>query len=39
MKIAAMQARAMEDNLDLIFAISEAGLGPHFYRSASPGDL
>ncbi len=33
------QARALEDHLGLVFAISQAGLGPFFYRIAKPGDL
>ena len=33
------QARALEDHLALVFAISQAGLGPFFYRIAKPGDL
>jgi predicted dinucleotide-binding enzyme len=33
------QARTMEDSLDLVFAISQAGMGPCFYRYAKPGDL
>jgi 8-hydroxy-5-deazaflavin:NADPH oxidoreductase len=33
------QARALEDHLGLVFAISQAGLGPHFYRYAKPGEL
>ena len=32
-------ARAMEDSLGLLFAASQAGLGPFFYRWAKPGDL
>jgi predicted dinucleotide-binding enzyme len=32
-------ARALEDHLGLLFALSQAGLGPHFYRYASPGEL
>jgi predicted dinucleotide-binding enzyme len=32
-------ARALEDHLTLMFAISQAGLGPHFYRYAAPGAL
>jgi predicted dinucleotide-binding enzyme len=33
------RARAMEDGLGLLFAASQAGLGPFFYRWAKPGDL
>jgi 8-hydroxy-5-deazaflavin:NADPH oxidoreductase len=33
------QARMLEDSLALLFAISQAGLGPFFYRYASPGEL
>jgi 8-hydroxy-5-deazaflavin:NADPH oxidoreductase len=33
------QARALEDQLGLLFAISNAGLGPFFYRVARPGQL
>jgi predicted dinucleotide-binding enzyme len=33
------QARTLEDGTDLIFAVSQAGLGPCFYRFAAPGDL
>jgi len=32
-------ARALEEHLGLLFALSEAGLGPHFYRYAKPGEL
>ena len=32
-------ARALEDSLGLLFALSEAGLGPHFYRFAKPSEL
>jgi 8-hydroxy-5-deazaflavin:NADPH oxidoreductase len=32
-------ARAMEDSLGLLFAASQAGLGPFFYRWAKPGEL
>jgi len=32
-------ARALEDALGLIFAASQAGLGPYFYRFARPGEL
>jgi predicted dinucleotide-binding enzyme len=33
------QARALEDQLGLLFAIMQAGLGPFFYRFAKPGGL
>ncbi|MBV8258805.1 MAG: dinucleotide-binding protein [Actinobacteria bacterium] len=33
------KARMVEDTLGLLFAISQAGLGPHFYRFAPPGRL
>jgi predicted dinucleotide-binding enzyme len=33
------QARAVEDLLGVVFAISQAGLGPFFYRIARPGEL
>ena len=33
------QARALENQLGLLFAISKAGLGPFFYRVAQPGQL
>jgi 8-hydroxy-5-deazaflavin:NADPH oxidoreductase len=33
------KARLLEEHLALLFAISQAGLGPHFYRYASPGEL
>jgi predicted dinucleotide-binding enzyme len=33
------QARALEDHVGLLFAISQAGLGPIFYRFAKPGEL
>ena len=33
------QARALEDHLGLLFAISQAGLGSVFYRIAKPGEL
>jgi predicted dinucleotide-binding enzyme len=33
------QARLLEEMLPLLFAISQAGLGPHFYRFAPPGEL
>jgi predicted dinucleotide-binding enzyme len=32
-------ARALEDGLGLLFAASQAGLGPFFYRWARPGEL
>lgn len=32
-------ARILEDALRLLFAISQAGLGPHVYRFAAPEDL
>jgi len=32
-------ARMLEDHLALLFALNTAGLGPHFYRYAAPGDL
>lgn len=32
-------ARALEDHLGLMMALSSAGLGRHFYRYAAPGDL
>ena len=32
-------ARLLEDEMALISAITRAGLGPHFYRIAAPGDL
>lgn len=32
-------ARALEDHLPLIQAVASAGLGPFFYRMASPGQL
>jgi predicted dinucleotide-binding enzyme len=32
-------ARALEDHLALLFALNQAGLGPHFYRYAKPGEL
>ncbi len=32
-------ARMLEEHLALMFAISQAGLGPHFYRIGAPGDL
>lgn len=33
------QARALEDHLALMFAVSQAGTGPFFYRMARPGEL
>jgi predicted dinucleotide-binding enzyme len=33
------QARMLEDHLSLMFAISQAGTGPFFYRIATPGNL
>ena len=33
------QARALEDHLALLMALSRAGLGPHFHRYAKPGEL
>jgi predicted dinucleotide-binding enzyme len=32
-------ARMLEDHLSLLMALSQGGLGPHFYRYASPGEL
>jgi 8-hydroxy-5-deazaflavin:NADPH oxidoreductase len=32
-------ARLLEDHMRVISAITSAGLGPHFYRIAAPGDL
>ena len=32
-------ARALEDHLNLLFAVNRAGLGPCFYRYARPGDI
>ena len=32
-------ARALEEHLGPLFALSQAGLGPHFYRYAKPGEL
>jgi predicted dinucleotide-binding enzyme len=32
-------ARALEDHLGLLFSLNQAGLGPHFYRYAKPGEL
>jgi predicted dinucleotide-binding enzyme len=33
------QARVLEDGVGLLFAVSQADLGPCFYRYAKPGDL
>jgi predicted dinucleotide-binding enzyme len=33
------RARLLEDHLELLFAVNQAGLGPFFYRYAPPGDL
>ncbi|HVS84801.1 MAG TPA: hypothetical protein VHD91_04150 [Gaiellaceae bacterium] len=33
------RARMLEEHLALMFAVSQAGLGPHFYRIAAPGEL
>jgi 8-hydroxy-5-deazaflavin:NADPH oxidoreductase len=33
------RARMLEDHLDLLFAVNQAGLGPFFYRYAAPGEL
>lgn len=33
------KARALEDHLALLFAAMQAGLGPFFYRYATPGQL
>ena len=32
-------ARALEDHIGLMMAVSSAGLGQHFYRYAQPGEL
>jgi predicted dinucleotide-binding enzyme len=32
-------ARALEEMLGVLFAVNQAGLGPHFYRFARPGEL
>jgi predicted dinucleotide-binding enzyme len=33
------RARLLENHLELVFAVNQAGLGPSFYRCAKPGDL
>ena len=33
------KARMLEDHLGLLFAVTQAGLGPFFYRFAPPGEL
>jgi 8-hydroxy-5-deazaflavin:NADPH oxidoreductase len=33
------QARALEDHLGLVVAVTQAGLGPSFYRYAEPDEL
>jgi 8-hydroxy-5-deazaflavin:NADPH oxidoreductase len=33
------KARMLEDHLELLFAVNQAGLGPFFYRYAAPGEL
>jgi hypothetical protein len=33
------KARLLEEHLALVFAVNQAGLGPFFYRIASPGEL
>jgi len=33
------KARLLEDHLELLFAVNQAGLGPFFYRYAKPGEL
>jgi len=33
------KARLLEDHLELLFAVNQAGLGRFFYRYAPPGDL
>jgi predicted dinucleotide-binding enzyme len=33
------KARVLEDHVAVVFAISQAGLGPFFYRIAKPGEL
>ena len=33
------KARVLENHLELLFSVNQAGLGPHFYRYAPPGEL
>ena len=33
------QARSLEDHLGLVVAVTQGGLGPFFYRYATPGEL
>jgi predicted dinucleotide-binding enzyme len=33
------KARLLEDHLELLFAVNQAGLGPFFYRYARPGEI
>ncbi len=33
------QARALEEHLGLVVAVTQGGLGPFFYRYAKPGEL
>ena len=33
------RARLLENHLELLFAVNQAGVGPFFYRYARPGDL
>lgn len=33
------RARMLEEHLELLFAVNQAGLGPFFYRYAAPGEL
>jgi 8-hydroxy-5-deazaflavin:NADPH oxidoreductase len=33
------KARLLEDHLQLMFSITQSGVGPFFYRVATPGDL
>jgi predicted dinucleotide-binding enzyme len=33
------KARMLEDHLELLFAVNQAGLGPFFVRYAPPGEL
>jgi hypothetical protein len=33
------RARMLENHLELLFAVNQAGLGPFFYRYAGPGEL